>query len=127
MSTDHLDDDGTEIVRERIGRHIDSLEDRIIIKEVEVSFEQGVAVQTGQGSDPQAWLSWSKNDGKTFGNEIARSTGLIGEYDARCVWRFLGESRDWLFRLRVSDPVKWIVQGAGAKARTRPTRVQGPG
>ena len=35
----------------------------------ELDFKPGIGLITGQGSDPQAMLEWSDNDGKTWSNE----------------------------------------------------------
>jgi hypothetical protein len=56
--------------------------------------------------NPQAYLSWSNDGGHTFGNEYPCAMGAENAYTARLVWRRLGYSRNRVFRLRISDPVK---------------------
>ena len=46
---------------------------------LELVFEQGVGLNDGQGSDPQVMVQYSDDDGRTWGNEIWRSLGKIGQ------------------------------------------------
>lgn len=110
-------EDGETIIRDRIGQHLPTDEERIPIASIQIVFQEGVGLVTGQGSDPQAMLRWSKDSGRTWSNELWRSAGKVGEYSRRAIWRKPGTSRSWTFWLRVSDPVKWIVQDAFVKLR----------
>ena len=60
---------------------------------------------------PFAGLSRSKDGGKTWGAESIRSMGNIGEYRKRLLWRSVGRSKDVVFKLRISSPVKRIIMG----------------
>lgn len=108
---------GATIVRDRIGQILDGAGERIFGAEIELTFEAGVGLVTGQGSDPQAMLRWSKSDGKSWSNELWRAVGKIGEDSVRAVWRKLGMGRNFTFWLRVTDPVKWVLTGAVGKPR----------
>jgi len=112
-------EDGSAIIRDRISQHASADEERISVSQVQVCFEEGVGLISGQGSNPQAMLRWSKDAGHTWSNEQWRTVGAIGEYGTRAVWRKLGVARNWTFWLRVSDPVKWIVTDAVAKLREK--------
>lgn len=81
-----------------------------------VDLETGVGLNTGQGSDPQAMLTWSDDGGHVFpvANERWASMGKIGQYRRRVNFRRLGRSRDRVFRLTITDPVKRILIAAGA-------------
>jgi len=79
---------------------------------LEVLLQTGVglsSVSTTQGHDPQIMLQWSDNNGRTWSNEHWVSAGKVGEYRKRALWRRLGRSRKRLFRVTVSDPVKWAL------------------
>jgi hypothetical protein len=78
-----------------------------------LDFEVGVGLVSGQGVDPQVMLQVSRDNGKTWGNELWRSLGKIGEYRRRVVFRRLGHGRDFVFRLRVTDPVNVTLAAAG--------------
>lgn len=108
-------ENGATIIRDRISQHASVDEERIRLFQVQVCFEEGVGLISGQGSNPQAMLRWSKDAGHTWSNELWRTVGAIGEYGTRAVWRKLGVARNWTFWLRVSDPVKWIVTDAVGK------------
>lgn len=81
-------------------------------KMLQVEFQTGVGLSTGQGSDPQAMLDWSDDGGFTWSNEHWRSLGAIGNYLTRVIWRRLGMSRDRVYRLAVTDPVQRTILGA---------------
>jgi hypothetical protein len=84
--------------------------------QLEIFFESGVGLITGQGSDPQAMLQYSDDGGHTWSSELWRSAGKIGKYEWRAVWNRLGASRHRNYRLIVTDPVKWVVTGANLEA-----------
>jgi hypothetical protein len=72
--------------------------------------DSGVLTQTG--INPQALLSWSNDGGHTYGNEYLSSVGAVGLFKTRLLWRRLGYSRDRVFNLTISDPIKKVITGA---------------
>lgn len=102
--------DAYPIRRVRAGQHISKDGRKLRIGRVQVDLEAGVGLVTGQGSDPQAMLRWSDDGGHTWSAEHWASFGKIGEYGQRAVWRRLGSSRDRIFEISISDPVKVVVQ-----------------
>jgi hypothetical protein len=78
-----------------------------------VDFETGDGLATGQGSNPQVFLRYSKDGGHTWSAEIWRTLGAIGKYLNRVYWNRLGRARDWVFELAGSDPVKIVIMNAG--------------
>lgn len=77
--------------------------------ELQIEMETEVGLPYGQGSDPQVLLRWSDDGGKTWSNEHWCSAGLIGDYRRRVIWRRLGRSRDRVFQVSMTDPVKWAL------------------
>lgn len=77
-----------------------------------LDMDSGVGLVTGQGSDPQAMLRWSKDGGKTWSSSLWRTFGRIGEYSRRAIWRRVGGGRRVVFELTITDPVKRNVTGA---------------
>ncbi len=78
----------------------------IFAGEFEATFESGVGLTTGQGSDPQVIYSYSDDGGRTFIGNFKRGIGPIGKYEQRSVWRRQGEfpvSRS--IRLTITEPV----------------------
>jgi hypothetical protein len=57
-------------------------------------------------SDPKLMLEWSDDGGHSFGNRMTVSAGKIGERKARANFRRLGKSRDRVWRMTITDPVK---------------------
>lgn len=117
LSATTYTDNGTQIAREIIGKHFFDGNERFTIDELYVDMETGVGIASGQGSNPQAMLSISKNNGRSWGSELWVEMGLIGNYLTRAVWRRLGIARDWLFKIRITDPVRVAITYAAVKAR----------
>jgi len=74
-----------------------------------VDMETGVGLNTGQGSNPQVMLQWSDDGGHNWSNELWVTAGKIGERTVRAVWRRLGRSRDRVWRVTITDPVKRVL------------------
>jgi len=109
--------DGTNaIIRKRAAQSIHKDRKRAFHSRFEIEFEAGTGLITGQGSDPQAMLQWSDDGGHTWGNEHWTTIGKIGEYKNRAVWRRLGSSRERIYRVSLSDPVKAVIIGAHLEA-----------
>ena len=66
--------------------------------------------------NPQAMLQVSRDGGFTYGNEMWTSFGQIGQYLRRAEWRRLGVSRNFVFKFRITDPVKVVLMSAAAYA-----------
>lgn len=79
---------------------------------LQIQFQPGVGLQSGQGTDPQAMLKWSNDGGSTWGNERWVSIGKAGAYKNRAIWRCLGEARDRVFEVAVTDPVNRVAISA---------------
>lgn len=78
----------------------------------ELLLETGVALASGQGSDPQVSLRISRDGGKTWGPERTRSAGARGQYDVRLRWWRNGSARRWQPEIIVSDPIPFRLLGA---------------
>jgi hypothetical protein len=75
--------------------------------------EPGLALQSGQGSDPSLALRYSDDGGKTWSNELVRSAGAVGQYKHVVEWNRLGMSRyPRVYELVTSDPVPFRILGA---------------
>lgn len=105
-------DNGDPLISELTTRHTFRNGDKLIINELWVDSETGSALSTGQGSDPQISMQISKDGGHSWGNERFASMGKLGEYKARTRWLRLGQARDWVFRLTISEPIKRVLLGA---------------
>jgi hypothetical protein len=65
---------------------------------------------------PQAMLRWSDDGGSTWSNEHWTTIGQTGKYQNRAIWRRLGTSRDRVFVVVVTDPLKAVIISANLKA-----------
>lgn len=96
--------------------HITTELNRQFFHELQIQFQPGVGLATGQGSDPLAMLRWSNDGGATFGNVHTAAIGKAGQYTRRARWTQLGEARDRVFEVTVTDPVYRVVVSANLKA-----------
>lgn len=103
------------IIRECVTKHVDLNRKRIRYDRVELEFEAGSGLLTGQGSNPIVMLDWSDDGGHTWSNIRYLEFGGVGEYSRRCYTTQLGSSRDRVFRIRISDPVKSVLLGIYAE------------
>ncbi|MEN3973112.1 packaged DNA stabilization protein [Sphingomicrobium sp. XHP0235] len=113
QSLDYHDDAGQEIRRTRIDSfHANGRQ--IIFDELFADFVTGV----GQATDraPQVMLEVAP-DGASYGRELMRPLGAIGEYKNRVRFHRLGKGTDFKIRLSVSDPVPVILRGGDIRAR----------
>lgn len=73
-------------------------------------------MQVGQGTSaveyPQVGLSVSRDNGNTWGAEMMRDLGPIGQYGNTVEWTRLGTARNFVFRIRVTDPVAFTLVSA---------------
>lgn len=88
---------------------------RVFISRFELDVEQGEGATTGQGSDPLIMLSWSDDGGRIFNNpQLFHSLGKLGEYRTRVFWRRLGQTRNRVWKVIISDPVPRVIISAHA-------------
>lgn len=88
---------------------------RVFIPIYELNIQAGVGLPDGQGSNPQIMLEYSKDGGLTYANrQLWQSMGKIGETTKRLRWKKLGQSRQWVLRHTISDPVPRRIIGAFA-------------
>jgi len=116
-------DDGQNVKRMRRAPHLTVDLQRQYFEELQIQFQPGVGLsgittpldQEVVGADPQAMLRWSSDGGSTWSNEHWTSIGQIGKYTNRAIWRRLGWSRDRIFEVTVTDPVKAVIVSANLK------------
>jgi hypothetical protein len=67
------------------------------------------------GLDPHLLLEWSDDGGDTFPYSRLIAIGKLGERKLRAIARRLGKSRDRVFRITITDPVKRILIDADVR------------
>lgn len=115
MDMDIYSDNGDDIVRERIYRHLYRESNRIRYSELEIGVESGVGLQNGQGSDPKLALYLSKDSGRTFSLFGTADIGAAGNFFETLRFRNLGVAEEMTFKVRISDPVKVALVGSYLK------------
>jgi hypothetical protein len=116
LDMDTYTDNGDAIVGIIADRHFSEEMKRMRHKALQIDFETGVGVVSGQGSDPQAMLRWSDDGGRTWSNTHSKTIGSLGNYRTRVKFDRLGVSRDRVYELSVSDPIKRVIVGANLDA-----------
>ncbi len=112
LDMDKYSDNGNPLVRLRSSPHVTNELIRIGHNVVQFDIETGIGLQSGQGSNPIAMLRWSDDGGHIWSNQRETSIGKIGKYRTRARFTRLGQSRDRVYELSISDPVKVVIIGA---------------
>ena len=74
-------------------------------------------IQDEQGREPQIMLDWSDDNAKTWSNQRTASFGMVGHYRQRVKFFRLGQARDRIYRVSISDPVKRVILSAELEAQ----------
>lgn len=109
-------DDGDPLPCVRRARHLTSDLKRQFFHDLQIQFQPGVGLQSGQGDDPSCILRWSDDGGFTFGNDRTLKIGKAGKYKHRAIKRRLGWARDRIYEVVVTDPVYRVVVSANLNA-----------
>ena len=113
LSSSIYSDNGAYIPRERTFPHMNADMKRMTCYSFQLDLEPGTGLDgSGQGTNPQAMLQFSDDGGHSWSNEKWTSVGAIGQTKFRAIWRRLGRSRDKIFKIRITDPVKTVWIGA---------------
>jgi len=106
-------ENGASITREIVGETV-AVQDAAFfpVDCLRLEMETGIGLTLGQGVNPQVALSLSRDNGKTWGPDMWRTAGAIGEYGQRVEWRRLGTARSLVPRIRMTDPVKPVFVAA---------------
>lgn len=98
------------IERQVITPNVTDEEQRIRISSAQLDMEEGTG-DPNVTTDTQIWLSYSKDGGHTYSDEIEASIGDAGEYRTRAIWRKLGWGRNWTFKVRTWSPNRVVLKG----------------
>jgi hypothetical protein len=104
-----------QIKRVRSTPIIQSNQKRIRHNSLQILFEQGVGLndnnQLGYGISPKCMLYCSDDSGHSWSNVRISDIGAIGNYDFRTRFLQLGHSRNRIYKIIVTDPVKILLVG----------------
>jgi len=76
---------------------------------LELDMEVGQGTETGQGADPQVMLEISNDGGVNFRSLPNRGLGTTGHTTKTVHWDGMGRSRERVHRIRVTDPVPFMI------------------
>jgi hypothetical protein len=113
LDSDVYSDNGNPIERIRSAPHLTSGLRLIRHNRFQLDMETGVGLTgTQQGTNPKVMIRWSDDGGHSWSNEYWTDAGKIGKTRQRVIWRRLGMSRDRVYEIRITDPVKVVLIGA---------------
>lgn len=112
MSLDVFSDNGREIKRQRTYTHLLDELNLIRYSKLDIGFETGVGLQSGQGVNPTVSLRISKDGARTWSNYYTTSIGAVGVYGQQVTFRRLGIQQQCTFEISISDPVKIAITGS---------------
>lgn len=112
LSTAYGDDAGRPIRRVRTAPIPAADYHRLYLQRIELAFQRGIGIASGQGSDPQFMVRLSKDGGRTWGAERQLPAGPQGAYTTRAYWLNPGMARAPYLEVAMSDPVPWRITGA---------------
>ena len=125
LDPDNYTDNGQHIRRMRRCPHLVTDFQRQYFDELQIQFQPGVGLQGIEtfplgdndiGINPQAMLRWSNDGGSTWSNEHWSGIGKVGKYQNRIIWRRLGQARDRIYEVVVTDPIKAVIISANLKS-----------
>jgi len=102
-------DGGLPIVWSRTSAHIVSDYKRVRHKDVVLNFQTGVGLE--DGTSPLVYLTYSDDGGHSYITPREASLGVIGQRKNRVMWARLGQSRDRVYKVFGSEPVKTVLMG----------------
>jgi hypothetical protein len=112
MSLDVYSDNGSPISKRRVYTHLlDELRD-VRYNSLQIGFETGVGLQSGQGSDPTMSLRISQDGARTWSSYYTGSIGAVGNYQKQVTFRRLGIQQQCTFEISITDPVKVAITGS---------------
>lgn len=79
---------------------------------------QGLDGSASYATDPSVELRYSDDFGHTWSTPAKKPLGALGDYSRRVIWRQLGQSRNRVFEVSGSDPVKIALLSAEIDAVT---------
>tara|TARA_R110000782_G_scaffold55229_2_gene116489 strand:- start:623 stop:2047 length:1425 start_codon:yes stop_codon:yes gene_type:complete len=115
LDLDYYKDDTDNIKRLRSAIPQSQNQDRLFYEAMHVDMESGVGLPSG---DPvQLMLRYSNDSGHTWSNTKFTSVGASGQYKSRARFLRLGSSRNRVWEISLTDPVKFVVLGAYVSAK----------
>ncbi len=118
MNLDYYSDDGDAIYRLRRSPHyIGGDLKRVIYNRFELEMDIGDKYNLPNNREAKIRLRFSNDAGKTWSNYLNQDLWLQGQYKNRVIWRNLGQARNRVFEVSITDPVKVVILNAYAEVK----------
>jgi hypothetical protein len=114
---DGFSDNGANITRMRVTPHISNDGKRVFYNWLAIDVKTGIG--TIGITNPSVMLDYSNDGGNTWSNITsvgAGKAGVLGSYNTRVIFHQLGQARDRVFRVSMTDQVDWAISGAALDA-----------
>jgi hypothetical protein len=105
---------GERVHRQRTTLSVSDEENRRRLASIQLDMEEGQG-DGNTANDDQYWLSYSKDGGHTYSNAVMRNAGEGGDWARRVIWRYLGQARNWIFRIDTWTPKRPVLKGLIAR------------
>jgi len=116
LSDKYYDNDGTTFRRQRVTpRLYDPRYRKITIDRLEVDCLKGNGSAFGEDEEPLLFLYVSTDGGITFKACLSETTGEIGKYSRRVIFRTLGSAYDFVFKFEYFNRTEFALIGAVIK------------
>jgi len=113
MADNYYMDDKDPIIREFVLPTVNNGRERISIGSLEFDMSTGVGLTKGQGDDPKIRVYTSKDGGITYSQNFKDGRiGKKGQYYTRAKVNRFGMSRQFTFKVEISDPIPIDIGGA---------------
>ncbi len=110
VSTQLFTEDGIKIRREAISEPLNKTPNHVTIAEVQVDMEAG-GYDDNRASNYQVWIQFSGDDGYSWGNRRVSPIGRKGNYRNRARWQRVGQFRDVIAKVVITDPIPIRILG----------------
>lgn len=104
VSSELYTEDGIRIRREAISEPLNRTPNHVTISELQLDMESG-RNEDFSTSNCQVWAQFSRDDGNTWGNRRITHLGMKGDYMNRARWLRIGQFRDAIVKIVITDPV----------------------
>lgn len=115
LDLDTYTDNGAPITRVKSFQHMSADNARQFFDKLTIDMEAGVG--NASEPDPQVYLRWSDDGGKTWSTILSAAIGQVGEYRNKANFNRLGMGRDRVFEVSTAANAKIALQGAFIEAR----------
>lgn len=94
-------DGGTPLRRTAVSRTLYSEDKRLSVSALQFRGRFG---RSDLGREAKVFIRVSRDNGISWGQYKEREVGDLGDHDARCIFRRLGQSRSFTVEMNISDP-----------------------